>query len=93
MDRVKVSKEHLQLVAELRESGYTRREIAQKIGVTFNHIRHLIDCLPKPNEEQRKWYRKERLTCTDAMPNPFPKWWCDKHNLDRNFYRPKWKDQ
>lgn len=89
MERTLISEEQKLKVIELRNKGFTREEIASEIGITFNHVRYIISRLPKAS---RKWYRKERATRTDSIPNPFPKWWCDKHNIDRNFYRPDWKD-
>ena len=89
MEHTFVSDKDKNLVVELRNKGYTRQDIAKEMNTSLNHIRYIISLLPKTS---RKWYRKERKTFTDAMPNPFPKWWCIKHGLDHNFYRPEWKD-
>jgi transcriptional regulator len=89
MEHTFVSDKDKNLVVELRNKGYTRQDIAKEMNTSLNHIRYIISLLPKIS---RKWYRKERKTFTDAMPNPFPKWWCIKHGLDHNFYRPEWKD-
>jgi hypothetical protein len=88
MERRLVADKDKELVVELRNKGYTRQDIARIMDTSLNHIRYIFSLLPKVSQ---KWYRKERETFTDAMPNPFPKWWCEKHGLDHNFYRPKWK--
>lgn len=92
MMRIKVTPEQIERVSELRSRGFSRAYIAKDIEVPIDHIKYIISRY-RLILKKRVWYRKERRTFTDAMPNPFPKWWCDKHNLDRNFYRPKWKDQ
>lgn len=89
---IKVTKEDIERVSKLRARGLSRAEIAVNMGVSIAHIKYIIARF-RIMIKKRVWYRKERTTVTDAMPNPFPKWWCDKHNLDHNFYRPKWKDQ
>jgi hypothetical protein len=88
MKRTFMTEENRQRVIELRNKGHSRQDIADELGITLNHVRYIISQLPKTS---RKWYRSERTTFTDAMPNPFPKWWCNKHGLDHNFYRPNWK--
>lgn len=88
MMKMKVTPEDLEKVGELRARRLSRVNIATIMGVSFAHIKYIISLLPKT---PRKWFCKERKTFTDAMPNPFPKWWCKKHNLDHNFYRPEWK--
>lgn len=93
--RRKVSEEERRMVAELRGKGYKRKEIAQLMGVPVRHIIHIIHILshlPKCSTHPI-WYRKERFTQTDTIPNPFPKWWCEKNGLSHNFYRPRWRDQ
>lgn len=90
-----VSQDEINRVAELRSKGLTRMQIAKAMCISFVRVKYIITFLPKETKEISKvvWYRKERTTCTDTMPNPFPKWWCDLHNLDHNFYRPNWKDK
>lgn len=88
---IKVTPEVIERVSELRARGLSRAKIAEEIGVSVVHIKYIISRY-RIMMKKRIWYRAERTTFTDAMPNPFPKWWCDLHNLDHNFYRPKWKD-
>ena len=90
-----VASADIQRVAELRASGLTRMEIAKEMNITFIRVKYIISLLPKREKKNERvtWYTKERKTFTDAMPNPFPKWWCDLHGLDHNFYRPKWKSR
>jgi transcriptional regulator len=88
MEHKFLTEEDKQMVIELRNKGFTRQDIARELNTSLNHVRYIISLLPKTS---RKWYRKERTTFTDAMPNPFPKWWCEKQGLDHNFYRPNWK--
>ena len=80
-------------VVRLRAEGYTRLQIAEALNTTFARVKYIISLLPKTDicKTKKVWYKRERYTITDAMPNPFPKWWCDKHNLDHNFYRIGWK--
>lgn len=96
--RRKVSEEERRMVAELRGKGYKRKEIAQLMGVPVRHIIYILLRLSKCSTHPKSsthpiWYRKERLTQTDTIPNPFPKWWCEKNGLSHNFYRPRWRDQ
>jgi hypothetical protein len=88
-----VSPEDAEKVRELRGRGLSRKEIADRLQMSFYRIRYIISLYHLSNRKKRVWYRAERKTFTDAMPNPFYKWWCEEHNLDHNFYRPKWKDQ
>lgn len=88
-----VSTEDINRVAELRSKGYTRKQIAEAMCTTFARVKYIISFLPKDKmiNEKRIWHTNERRTFTDTMPNPFPKWWCDKHGYDHDFYRPNWK--
>ena len=88
-----VTQEDILEVMELRAEGYTRMQIAEILNTTFARVKYVISLLPKEEKDgvKRVWYTKERKTFTDAMPNPFPKWWCELHGLDHNFYRPLWK--
>lgn len=94
--REAVTKEELERVAELRSKGLTRNQIAEAMGITWWRVMYVVKFLPsdvkKPIIRKKKlYYTKERKTFTDAMPNPFPKWWTDSRGLDHNFYRPRWK--
>lgn len=89
IERKAVSPEDIERVLELRAQGLTRREVAEVMGIKKRRVRYIISLKPRSDKPRKVWYRKERETFTDAMPNPFPKWWCEQHNLDHNFYRPK----
>lgn len=87
-----VTTEEIHQVVELRNQGYTRMQIADAMQTTFARVKYIISLLPKDKTiTTMHWYSSERKTFTDTMPNPFPKWWREKHGLDHNFYRPKWK--
>jgi hypothetical protein len=91
-----VRPEDIAAVARLRECGHPHKNIAELLHLSLNRVKYLVSLVPKPPKDNkeltRKWYRKERKTFTDSMPNPFPKWWCELHNLDHNFYRKEWKE-
>lgn len=91
-----VRPEDIAAVARLRECGHSYKDIAEILHLSLSRVKYLISFLPKKPKENadqpRKWYTKERKKFTDTMPNPFPKWWCELHNLDHNFYRPEWKE-
>ena len=90
-----VRPEDIAVVARLRECGHSCKAIAEILQLSPIRVKYLISFLPKqkrePKDTPRKWYRKERKKFTDTMPNPYPKWWCELHNFDRNYYRPNWK--
>ena len=92
IERKAVSHEDIRKVSELRAKGLSRAEIAEEMSMSLRHIKYIISRC-KESQQKRVWYTKERTVFTDAMPNPFPKWWCKQQGLDHNFYRPKWKDQ
>ena len=86
----------IKAVAKLRDEGHSHKEIADILRLSHNRVKYLISFLPKRPKETidvpRKWYREKKKIFTDTIPNPFPKWWCELHNLDHNFYRPEWKE-
>lgn len=80
-------------VAKLKAKGYSRKQMAEALGISPQRVMYIVSLLPKKAVKREFYYRKERTTCTDCIPNPFPQWWCDKHNIDRNFYRPNYKEK
>lgn len=82
VNRIRVTEEDMRIVQELKAQGLTRREIAEKLGVFFSHIRYLL-ILSKPRE-RRIWYNPERKnrSWSWVYPNFLPQWWCEKHNFD-----------